>query len=165
MGRLGLSRPRTDGSAHYLCHSDFSSWSRASDSYKRKKGPIQEMSGSQQSVFQSRICSLWGLCLTTSPPQGLLTDLANVKLASWLRSLWESRPMSIVLRRSPVRSACVPSTTGHLKAALPVLRHDPRASLQSVPAQVDSVQAEVRRLTTLLPILHLSRPLGAKVSL
>lgn len=70
----------------------------------RKKGAIQEMSGSQQSVSQSRICPLWGLCLTTSPPPGLLTDLANVKLASWLRSLWESRPMSIVLRRSPVPS-------------------------------------------------------------
>lgn len=38
MGRLEMSKPRTDGSAHYLCHSDFSCWSRASDSYKQEKG-------------------------------------------------------------------------------------------------------------------------------
>lgn len=34
----GRGRPKPDGSTHYLCHSDFSCWSRASDSCKQEEG-------------------------------------------------------------------------------------------------------------------------------
>ena len=37
MERLEMSKPRTDSSARYLCHSDFSCWSRASDSYEQEE--------------------------------------------------------------------------------------------------------------------------------
>lgn len=87
MGRLEMSKPRTDGSAHYLCHSDFSCWSRASDSYEQEKGTNSRTVGlTAISLPEQDLLLLGSLCLTTSPPQGLLAVPANVKLASQLMS-------------------------------------------------------------------------------
>lgn len=44
----------------------------------RKKAEIQHMPGSEQSVSQSRIYSVWSLCSSRALPQALLTAPANI---------------------------------------------------------------------------------------
>lgn len=148
----GRSRPRADGSTHYLCHSDFSCWSRASDSWKQEEGTdktnatLTAAGLPEQNLFPLESVSPR---LHPGKPKHLLVKvfrrvplLAHFGIHSFTHSFTRH---------------VIPSTTGLLKAPVPQARSS--VSLQSIPEPVGSAPAEVRGLYP-HPVWCLSSPSG-----